>query len=175
MPACEKPPGRQQGLTLLELIVVVAILALLMGVAVPSMHEMLDRNRLKAAAQAIAEDLQWARSEAVKRNRPVALSLRPSNWCYGVTLATDLGCDCHGDRDAPNGCELKRVSGADYPGIHLSATFDRTVFEPRRATARNGSLRLQSSRGATIKVILSRLGRVRLCSPNGTLPGYGDC
>nr|WP_280818838.1 GspH/FimT family pseudopilin [Thiorhodococcus minor] len=175
MTACERPHRRQAGLTLLELITVVAILALLMGVAVPSMHEMLDRNRLKAAAQAVAEDLQWARSEAIKRNRPIALSLHPSTWCYGVTLASDLGCDCRGDQDAPNGCELKRVSGTDYPGIRLSATFDRTTFEPRRATARNGSLSLQSSRGAAIKVILSRLGRVRLCSPNDTLPGYGDC
>ncbi|NEX21536.1 prepilin-type N-terminal cleavage/methylation domain-containing protein [Thiorhodococcus mannitoliphagus] len=170
-----KSSNGQRGLTLLELILVVAILAILIGVAVPSMHEMLARNRLKAAAQAIAEDLQWARSEAIKRNRSIAVSLEPSTWCYGITLATALGCDCRQTQSAPKGCELKRVNGVDYPGTSLSATFPQTVFEPRRATARNGSLLLQSDRGTAIKVILSRLGRVRLCTPNGTLPGYEDC
>lgn len=155
--------------------VVVAVLVILLGVAVPSMHGMLSRNRLKAAGQAIAEDLQWARSEAIKRNRPVALSLKQDPWCYGVTMRDALDCDCRPSATDSQTCELKAVTGSDYPGTTLSATFERAVFEPRRATATNGSLTLTSPQGLSLKVILSRLGRIRLCSPNGVLAGHGPC
>ncbi|MBK1723268.1 type IV pilin [Thiocystis violacea] len=167
--------SRSRGLTLLELLVAIAVLAVLMSIAVPSMQSMIARNRLKAAAQAIAEDLRWARSESIKQNRPLQLSLDVGQWCYGVAVERPFGCDCRVSTPAPRFCELKRVSGADFPGVSLSATFTRTTFEPRRATAINGSLLLTSARGSSLKVLLSRLGRVRLCSPTGDLPGYDPC
>ncbi|WP_242470787.1 GspH/FimT family pseudopilin [Thiocystis violacea] len=167
-------PRPAKGLTLLELIVAIAILALLLAVAVPSMGTMIARNRLKAAAHAVAEDLQWTRSEAIKRNRVLQFSLDLDHWCYGVDEPGAL-CDCRAPSGAARACSLKRVSGVDFPGVRLDATFTATRFEPRRATALNGSLALTSSQGSAIRVVLSRLGRVRLCTSSGDLPGYDSC
>jgi prepilin-type N-terminal cleavage/methylation domain-containing protein len=60
---------RSPGFTLLELMITLSVLAILASLGVPAMQEMLERNRLKGAAQALAEDLQWVRGEAIRRNR----------------------------------------------------------------------------------------------------------
>jgi type IV fimbrial biogenesis protein FimT len=163
------------GTTLLELVIVIAVLAVLLGLVVPSMQGLIARNRLKAAAQAVAEDLQWARSEAIKQNRPLELSLIADHWCYGVGAAGPARCDCRLPAGEPGACALKRVSAADLPGVRLSATFARTTFDPRRATAVNGSLTVGSPGGSALRVVLSRLGRVRICSPTNDVPGYDAC
>jgi general secretion pathway protein H len=67
--------GDQRGFTLLELLVVLAIIGLVVAL-VPGFvlrnHPQLD---VEAAARAIADGLRQARSEAVLRNRPQAFAL----------------------------------------------------------------------------------------------------
>ncbi|NVZ08365.1 GspH/FimT family pseudopilin [Allochromatium humboldtianum] len=166
--------ARLRGVTLLELLIVVTILALLLGIALPSAQDLIERNRLKAAAHALAEDLQWTRSEAIKRNRVLGFSVDTEHWCYGVT-DRPTGCDCRLTPDSEEACRIKRVLGETFPGTRITSTLSLTRFEPRRATAINGSLTLSSPSGAEIRVVLSRLGRVRFCTPNAGLPGYDAC
>ncbi|MTW21807.1 GspH/FimT family pseudopilin [Allochromatium palmeri] len=166
--------ARMRGVTLLELLIVIAILGLLLGVALPAMQDLIERNRLKAAAHALAEDLQWARSEAIKRNRPLGFSIDTGHWCYGVA-PEESGCDCRRTPGVAGSCSLKRVLGDAFPGVRLESTLSLTRFEPRRATAINGSLTLTSPSGSSLKVVLSRLGRVRFCTPTQDLAGYDAC
>jgi type IV fimbrial biogenesis protein FimT len=172
-----RPPGSSGpgGFTLLELLLVVSVLAILMLIAVPSMRSMLTRNYLKAAAQSIAEDLQWTRSEAIKRNRMLRVTFDVNQWCYGIDEEGSADCDCRLSPDATGACALQRRSGADFPGISLAATFSGTSFDPRRATSNNGTLTLTAAQGPTLKVVLSRLGRVRICSAAGVFAGYAAC
>ncbi|MDD3673947.1 MAG: GspH/FimT family pseudopilin [Thauera sp.] len=64
---------RSKGFSLVELMVVVAIVAILAGIAVPSMMSMLALNRLSSQANDLIGAVQYARSEAIKRNRSVSL------------------------------------------------------------------------------------------------------
>jgi len=64
------------GFTLLELMITLSVLAILASLGVPAMQEMLERNRLKGAAQALAEDLQWVRGEAIAAKSGSASDLR---------------------------------------------------------------------------------------------------
>jgi len=174
--------------TLLELIVTIAVLSILLAVAVPSMQPLLSRNHLKAAAGALAEDLQWTRSEALKRNNDLYVTFDTSEWCYGIDEAS--GCDC--TVSSPTGTDacalttagsevLKVTSHSSFADTNLSAiTFSgsppSTGFEPRRGTATSaGSVTFQSSEGADLKVLLSIMGRVRICSPSDNVPGYPGC
>lgn len=176
----------QTGFTLLELMLTLTVLGVLISLAAPSMQEMLTRNRLKSAAQALAEDLQWARSEAILRNIDLYVTFNAAAWCYGVSATK--GCDCRlSDPAASLACTLptddeailRTVAGVDFPGIAVSTTFPgqppETSFRPRRANATGGSMTFTSAQGAQLRVVLSLLGRVRLCSPAQSVPGYPAC
>lgn len=73
---------RVAGFTLIELLIVVALLALLATVSAPLLGPIIDRNAARAAADALAADLAFARSEAVRLGRPVSVcpSREPSDW-----------------------------------------------------------------------------------------------
>lgn len=64
---------RQQGVTLVELIVVIAIVAILTQIAVPSFVSLTQRMRLLAHASALSSVFSFARSEALKRGVPVSV------------------------------------------------------------------------------------------------------
>ena len=164
-----------RGLTLLELMIAIAVMVVLIALAIPGMRALLTRNHLKAAAQALAEDLQWTRTEALERNRALRVSFDVRHWCYGIDLADKGHCDCRLPTTHSGACQLKRQPGSDFPGITLAATFGGTSFEPRRATAGNGSMTLSATSGHSLRVVLSRLGRVRICAPAGEVPGYPPC
>lgn len=61
------------GFTLVELMAVLMIAAVILGLGVPGMSKMLERNRLQTSTDALYTTLMLTRSEAVKRNREVVL------------------------------------------------------------------------------------------------------
>lgn len=65
--------NRQSGFTLIELLVVVAVASVLMSLAVPSFRTFLTKRSVQAAVDAIALDLRFARSEAIKRTTRVSM------------------------------------------------------------------------------------------------------
>lgn len=171
-----RPAPSYTGFTLIEMIVTVAVLAILLGLAVPAFQDTLAKRRLVGAAEQLYADLHYARGEAIKRNADVMVSLSAgTDWCYGIALAA---CACGGTAGS---CQLdgvdKAVSGANFRGVSLAENLGgSTRFEPRRGTAPggNGTATLSSTYGS-IKIIVGSLGRVRICSDSPTLSQYDTC
>jgi type IV fimbrial biogenesis protein FimT len=62
---------RQTGFTITELMVVVAIVAILLGIGVPSYRYVTNSYRMSAEVNGLLGDLQYARSEAIKEGQTV--------------------------------------------------------------------------------------------------------
>ncbi len=65
--------GESRGFSLVELMVTVAVIAILAAVATPSLLSVVNNNRLAAQANEMVASLQIARSEAVRLNTPVSV------------------------------------------------------------------------------------------------------
>ncbi|MCX7233584.1 MAG: GspH/FimT family protein [Burkholderiales bacterium] len=65
--------SRAAGFTLLEMLLTLALTALLMAVAVPTLSRLLSKAAVQSAADALVGDLRYARSEAIKRARTVSV------------------------------------------------------------------------------------------------------
>lgn len=88
------------GFTLIEMMAALAVLAILISVAAPSIREFIMNGRIRAQASDLAGDLALARSEAVKRNVRVALctsnngtSCTESAWQAGWIVFADPDAD----------------------------------------------------------------------------------
>ena len=76
---------RATGYTLLELLVTVAVVAIIASLAVPSFQYMIGTQRVRSATSDLVVALNFARSEAVKRNRVVTVT--PSvSWAGGWSV-----------------------------------------------------------------------------------------
>lgn len=76
------------GFTLVELLVVFAVLALLTGLATPWFAGVADAVEFRMAARALAADLQDARGLARRSGQPVAIAFDPAGRTYGVPGTT---------------------------------------------------------------------------------------
>jgi type IV fimbrial biogenesis protein FimT len=151
-----------RGFTLIELIVAMAVLGILAAVAAPAIGEYLATQRLKGAAEELQTDLQFARMESVQRNSAITVSLSST----GYTIAQGAN-------------TIKSValgSGSTITGgATMVATFNQVRatadinIDPANVTVSN------TATSRTLRVSLTTMGRVSICSPSGAVKGYDTC
>ena len=90
-------PALQEGFTLLECLVAVAVMAILTVLAVPGFRDLLVGRSVLLTAEALVGDLRFARSEAIKRGTQVSVcrsangsACSPTgNWVEGWIVFVD--------------------------------------------------------------------------------------
>lgn len=171
------------GFTLIELMVVLVLLALLLGLGVPSMQQLLHRNSLRAEAHRLLAAVNLTRSEAVMRNRPV--SLCPS----AMSVTGQPVCGGHysdgwivfsnSDRDRvvdPDTDEVLQVFAGMPPGYTLTnRSGSRQLSElisylPDGSSRKNRTLLICTPPGVTLAplgIVINIVGRPRLAQDWG--------
>ncbi len=157
--------NKSRGVTLIELMVTIVVLAILASMAIPSFTNMMERQRLINATEAIYSDLQNARSEAVKRSLEIVASVQGD--CLTVA-----------DKLVSPSFVLSNTCMAAFPTIGMATTRSSISFDRVRGitnpTGGGGTITLTSASGLVAKVIISGFGRVRVCSPT-KIGGYPTC
>jgi type IV fimbrial biogenesis protein FimT len=75
-------PRRPAGVTLIELMIAVALVAIIVALAAPSFRSMIQVQRLRGVQSQLVTDVQFARSEATRLRTPVRVRVQEAGACY---------------------------------------------------------------------------------------------
>jgi type IV fimbrial biogenesis protein FimT len=157
--------GRFRGLTLIELMVVLMVIAITLSLSAPLMQDLLQGNRLRSESIRFLRAINLARSEAVMRNSPV--SICPSAMAVTGKAQCDAGTD-----------EVLRVFEGLPPGYQLTnrsgtrAAFKLINYLPSGSSHSNRTLLFcppSDARVQPLSIVINIVGRARL------IGGWGKC
>jgi len=188
-----------RGVTLVEMLIGVAVIGVLLAVAAPSFSKLMERRRVVAAAGEIASLFTFARSETNVINEQINLHMEPPDpdkiKDYGSCIRVSTGsstdsCQCDialpADRACPLGSGkllreylLPRGNNVSFQATKTGLL--RPYVVPFMRGALNPNLKTVqvtvtgATTGAQLRIEFNNAGRVRTCSPNGSLSGYPVC
>jgi len=161
--------NRARGFTLIEMMVVIALVAILGTIAVPGFRDLLLNQRLASNTSDFVAALSLARTEAMKRSQKVGLDPIDGDWSSGWEVATTVG----KQREVLRTFDGLRPgvvvdSGATTGGLKQALAYDGNGFLSVKSA---GCLTLKSETGRRSAIVLAMSGRPKVCNPDKT----GDC
>ena len=145
----------QRGVTLVEVVVVLTVLAVLMGAAVPTVGAAIDGYRAGGATADLCAAVHLARVRAATTGVTHALVLDPDGRSFRIV-------------EDPGGA-AKTVEGPHSLVDGAVATSNVTLqFSSRGFSVPAGTITIRSA-GATRRIVVSLLGRVRVVTDE--IPG----
>ncbi|MDT8880934.1 GspH/FimT family pseudopilin [Halomonas saccharevitans] len=163
-------PNRQRGLTLIELLVTIAVLAIIATIGLPNFQQFSARNEVAAEVMRLKTALTLTRSAAITRRSTVTLcpsadmtQCQISNNADGKAWLETLAI-FEGDGE-PGDPLLRTVGKSQLPSLTYRND-DRPVRYKSlgRSTGYNGTFRLCGRQEEGASVIVNNVGRVRVTS-----------
>lgn len=172
-----------RALTLIELLLVIAIIGILLAFGLPSYNDARQRQKLNGLADNLHFFMKLAKAEAAKKSRHVFVVLNQSSskvWCIGLS-DSDNQCNCRLTRACQVDNIERVISSSDYQNVSYESTFfdDLITIEAYRGRSPDtGSITFSMNSGTAqknIRIIRSVMGRDRICSPLGTSHRHPKC
>ena len=156
------------GFTLIELLVTVAVVAIALQIAIPSVLTFQRNAGLSSAASNLTATLNNARSEAMTRGIRTRVIPTATGWSSGTISFVDV--DGTGDPAATDNIILN--TQAAFPSYVTITGPTQFQFEPSGFATTNGTLSMERSDVTgdellrqTRRVKVANTGRVRVCTP----------
>ena len=157
---------KKAGFSLVELMVVIAIFAILISIAVPHLFGRMPARRLESAVSDVNAALQRARMIAIKENTCVAIKFETSSDNYRIWVGNrddnpNSACDATQDADERTIKTGKMPAGVELISVTPQATivFDSRGFPNPNATT---TVSLQASSQPPWTVTLNITGSTRI-------------
>ena len=163
--------NRQQAFGLVELLMVLVLLGIIFGVAVPSFGNLLERTRQNAEVDQLVDAINLARGTAITRNKVLSLCAGndlcdgSARWRQQILIFLDD--NRNGQRDAGEVLlrQLQLPAGLNWNWSN-SRSQKHLAFLPSGLTHRlNGTFTLCQGERAIRDVVISVTGRVRFRTP----------
>jgi len=173
-----KNRGKTSGFTLLELMVTLAIAAILASLAAPSFSDIIKNNRMTTQYNELLASLSVARSEAIKRGATVTVCKSidqascSGNWKDGWIIFVESNTTGGTAGTVDSGEDILRVHAALSGGNTLSFARNRVSYgSDALATGFTGTFILCDDRGDSARkgLLVSNTGRVRQAIASDTL------
>lgn len=155
------PPRLVRGFTLIELMITIAVAAILFTVAVPSFKDTIRQNRLTTQANELITALNLARSEAIRRSQNVTVTPKAGGWSSGwvvesIDPATNLA-------EAPILRDFETLqNNLIFTGGPLVYTYQPSGFKIGLATDTYTLCDSSSSGDRGRRILVSTTGRPRI-------------
>ena len=172
----KRAADRGAGVSLPELMVVLAIAAILAALALPNLGAVLRTQRLKVAVGDLFGSIGMTRAQALGRNAHVQVAPRDplgADWALGWTVFVDRDADGRpgaGDEILEEHPALGPGIAVDFAFTAAAAPFYIAYNGAGRSTgnqsdaARFGTVSLFQD-GAVRRIKINMLGRARICDP----------
>lgn len=133
----EMRADRQQGFTLIEVLMVIVIIGVFMALAAPSFRSYTASQRVKTASFDLYATLVFARSEAIKRRQTVTVAANGGNWATGWTVTVTGITDPLRTQDTLTGITTSGASSVVYrlDGRLSSGSAAGVLIQPETADA----------------------------------------
>lgn len=183
---------RISGLTLVEILIGLGVLGVLVAIAVPSMADLLEKRRVIATADEVAGILTYAKAETNATNSELMVRFDPDTNMSCAMVATTGGlprCRCNypANNLCPGAMGQRSLRLFQLPKTYVkfeaSATWTtgqeyliRFSRDQNLMNTPNFHVDVTGLRkGYALRVEVNAVGRVKTCSPNGDMNGYGTC
>ncbi len=184
---CRKQPAwRYRGVTLIEALVVMAVLAVLASLGVPAFQLLMQRQRVDSAIYLLSSHLATARMTAITYRSIIAVCpadgaggcRNDSDWSQGWLMFRDS--DGNRQPDDPEDVLRQEVPSV-HPMLRIVSTTGRQqvrYLPDGRNAGSNLTVRFCHGELARAALIVNNAGRIRTtrdvssptCPPTGTLP-----
>lgn len=162
------------GFTLLELMIVLAILSILCASAMPQLSEMLAGRQLRAASADLLAAINETRAQALARRRVVTLLSENGDWQQGWLVLLDANANrsadvgeqiLHRHQPPPDRLRIRaRFTDATAPFYVAYNAAGRSCRAAHPNAANFGTITLELA-GAQRNIKINMQGRARLCDP----------